>query len=170
MEISMLLEDLKRIIPEGQKVPFSDKAIIDREQVIGMIDEMIFKLPDELKQAQWITKAREQIIEEAQKDAAEIVKEAESRIISMIDEHEITKKAYEKKDEIMLEANNQYREMKEGTNNYIDGILENLELSMVSLGKSIASIEQEFGKTINSMEDAVNTEIEKIRNDRKELK
>ena len=60
--------------------------------------------------------------------------------------------------------------MKEGTNNYIDGILENLELSMVSLGKSIASIEQEFGKTINSMEDAVNTEIEKIRNDRKELK
>ena len=92
MEISMLLEDLKRIITEGQKVPFSDKAIIDREQVIGMIDEMIFKLPDELKQAQWITKAREQIIEEAQKDAAEIVKEAESRIISMIDEHEINKK------------------------------------------------------------------------------
>ena len=170
MEISMLLEDLKKIISESQKVPFSDKIIVDKEQLTGMIDEMIFKLPDELKQAQWITKAREQILEEAQKDAAEIIKEAEDRILSMVDEHEITKKAFEKKDEIMLEANNQYREMKEGAKSYIDGILENIEVSMVELGKSLSNIEQEFGKNISNMEQTVNSEIERIKNNRQELK
>ena len=48
------------------------------------------------------------------------MKEAENRIISMIDEHEITKKAYSKKDEIIEEANQRYREITQGTNKYVE--------------------------------------------------
>ena len=39
------------------------------------------------------------------KEAEDIVKEAENRIISMIDEHEITRKAYEQKAQIIETAN-----------------------------------------------------------------
>ena len=159
MEISIFLENLKNLIKEGQKVPFSDKVIINREEAVGMIDEMIFKLPDELKQAEWITKERERIIAEAQKDADEIIKEAEMTIISRIDEHEITKKAYQKKDQLLLEANNKYREMTEATNTYVDGILQNLENNM-----------QELAKTISVLHGNVDSEIQKIEENRKQLK
>jgi len=45
----------------------------------------------------------------------------------MIDEHEITKKAYDKKTEIIADANEMYREITQGTNTYVDGILANIE-------------------------------------------
>ena len=100
MEIFTLLETLEDILEKSKSLPFTDKSIIEKEQFLDIIKEIRLKLPDELKQAKWIKEERERIINEAQKDADDIVKEAENRIISMIDEHEITRKAYDKKTEI----------------------------------------------------------------------
>ena len=62
-----------------------------------LIKEIRLKMPEDLKQAKWVREERERILEEARKEAEDVVKEAENRIIAMIDEHEITKKAYEQK-------------------------------------------------------------------------
>jgi len=95
--------------------------------MLEIIKEIRLKLPEELKQAKWVKEERQRILVEAQKEADGIVKEAENRIISMIDEHEITRKAYEKKVEIIETANEMSREITKGTKDYADGILENLE-------------------------------------------
>ena len=97
MEIFTLLETLEDLIENSKKVPLSEKCIIDQEEVLDLIKEIRLKLPDELKQAKWVKEERERILAEAKKEADDVVKEAENRIISMIDEHEITKKAYEQK-------------------------------------------------------------------------
>ena len=159
MEIFTLLETLEDIIGKSKTVPFTEKCIIERNQFLDIIKEIRLKLPDELKQAKWIKEERERIIGEAHKDANDIVKEAENRIISMIDEHEITKKAYEKKNEIIADANDMYREITQGTNTYVDEILANIENNMV-----------ELGKTVNSVELSIQNALETIQNNRKELK
>ena len=97
MEIFTLLETLEDILERSRRLPFTEKVITDKTEILDIIREIRLKLPDELKQAKWIKEERERIIAEAQKDADDIVKEAENSINSMIDEHEITKKAYEKK-------------------------------------------------------------------------
>ena len=55
------------------------------------------------------------------------VKEAENRIIAMIDEHEITRKAYDQKTEIIETANEMSREISKGTKEYADSLLANTE-------------------------------------------
>ena len=97
MEIFTLLENLEDILERGKSVPFTNKTIVEKEELLDIIKEIRLKLPDELKQAKWIKEERQRILVEAQKEADEVVKEAENRIISMIDEHEITRKAYEQK-------------------------------------------------------------------------
>ena len=84
-------------------------------------------MPDELKQAKWVKEERGRILVEAKKEADGIVKEAENRIISMIDEHEITRKAYEQKAQIIETANEMSREISKGTKDYADNILEKVE-------------------------------------------
>ena len=159
MEIYALLEAIKEIINNSKSVPFmADKCIVERRQITDILEEINNKMPDELKQAKWIKEERERIIAEAQKDANDIVKEAENRIIAMIDEHEITKKAYEKKDEIIADANEMYRDIKQKTNNYIDEILANIEGNLGELGKSI-----------NNVELSIQQALETIQNNRKEL-
>lgn len=159
MEIFTLLETLEDILESGKSIPFSDKILVEKEQLLDIIKEIRLKLPEELKQAKWIKEERERIIAEAQKDADDIVREAENRIISMIDEHEITKKAYDKKTEIIADANEMYREITKGTNDYVDGILANIENNMLELGKSL-----------NNVEMTIQNAVETIQNNRKELK
>ena len=159
MEIFTLLETLEDILDKSKTLPFTDKSIVEKEQFLDIIIEIRLKLPDELKQAKWIKEERERIIEEAQKDADDIVKEAENRIISMIDEHEITRKAYDKKTEIIADANEMYREITQGTTTYVDGILANIENNMLELGKTLSGVEM-----------SIQNALETIQNNRKELK
>lgn len=146
MEIFELLESLEDLIERSRNLPFSAKGIIDKDEMLDLIKEIRLKLPDELKQAKWVKEERQRIIVEAQKEADGIVKEAENRIISMIDEHEITRKAYDQKAEIIETANEMSREITKGTKDYADGILENLENAIndinISIAKALETIEQ----------------------------
>ena len=130
MEIFTLLETLEDIMEKSRNVPFSNKCIVDKEEILDIIKEIRLKLPEEIKQAKWVKEERQRILVEAQKEADGIIKEAENRIISMIDEHEITRKAYEKKVEIIETANEMSREIKTGTEEYADGVLAGIVVAL----------------------------------------
>ena len=136
MEIFTLLETLEEILEQSKKLPFTDKAVVDKEAILEVIKEIRLKLPDELKQAKWIKEER--------KEANDIVKEAETRIISMIDEHEITKKAYEQKAQIIETANEMSREISQGTKEYADNVLGSIQTALEDALKVIQNNRKEL--------------------------
>ena len=144
MEIFTLLETLEDIMEKSRNVPFSNKCIVDKEEILDIIKEIRLKLPEEIKQAKWVKEERQRILVEAQKEADGIIKEAENRIISMIDEHEITRKAYEKKVEIIETANEMSREIKTGTEEYADGVLAGIEVALEDALKVIKNYRKEL--------------------------
>lgn len=145
MEIFTLMETLEEAIENSKKFPFSsDKGIVDKEELLDIIKEIRLKLPDELKQAKWVKEERARILLEAQKEADDIVKEAENRIIAMIDEHEITRKAYEQKAQIIETANEMSREVFRGTKEYADNMLEKIELSLEDALRTIRNNRDEL--------------------------
>ena len=144
MEIFTLLEALEDILENSKNIPFSNKGIIDKEEILEIIKEIRIKLPDELKQAKWVKEERQRILVEAQKEADDIVKEAENRIIAMIDEHEITRKAYEQKAEIIETANEMSREISKGTKDYADNILQGIEVALEDALKVIQNNRKEL--------------------------
>ena len=144
MEIFTLLETLEDLLERSKAIPFSGKAVVDKEEMLEIIKEIRLKLPDELKQAKWVKEERQRIIEEAQREADGIVKEAENRIISMIDEHEITRKAYEQKAEIIETANEMSREISKGTKDYADNVLLELESTLEEALKTIQNNRKEL--------------------------
>ena len=144
MEIFTLLDELEEYLEGAKTVPFTNKCIVDKEEILDIIKEIRLKLPDELKQAKWIKEERNRILVEAQKEAEGIVKEAENRIISMIDEHEITRKAYEQKAEIIETANEMSREISKGTKDYADSILLNIETALQNALETIQNNRREL--------------------------
>ena len=144
MEIFTLLETLEDILERSKTLPFTEKAVIDKEEFFEIIKEIRLKLPEELKQAKWVKAERERILEQANKEANDVVKEAENRIISMIDEHEITKKAYEQKAEIIEAANEMSREISNGTKEYADNVLQGIEVALEDALKIIQNNRKEL--------------------------
>lgn len=127
MEILTLLEKLEDLLEQSITIPVIGKAVVDKKDIHDIIKEIRLKLPDEIKQAKWVKEERQKILLEAQKEGNNILKDAENRIISMIDEHEITKKAYEQGNEIVANAQKTAREIRVGTKEYANGILEKVE-------------------------------------------
>ena len=144
MEIFTLLETIEELLENSKTVPFTNKGIINKEEILDIIKEIRIKLPEELKQAKWVKEERTRILIEAQKEADDIVKEAENRIISMIDEHEITRKAYAQKAEIIETANEMAREISNGTKEHADALLEKIENVLGETLKTIQNNRKEL--------------------------
>ena len=144
MEIFTLLENIEDILEKSKGMPFSNKVMVDKEEILEIISELRLKLPEELKQAKWVKEERQRILVEAQKEADGIVKEAENRIIAMIDEHEITRKAYDQKTEIIETANEMSREISKGTKEYADSVLAGIEVALQDAMKVIQNNRKEL--------------------------
>ena len=69
MEIFTLLDELEEYLEGRNSIPFTNKVLVDKEEILDIIKEIRLKLPDELKQAKWIKEERERIIAEAHQDA-----------------------------------------------------------------------------------------------------
>ena len=143
MEIFNLLETIEDMLENSKTLPFTSKAVLDKDELLDIIKEIMLKLPEELKQAKVIKEEHDRIIEKANEEAKEIVKDAENRIISMIDEHEITKKAYDQKNKIIENANDLAREISNGTKAYADNILAGVQVTLEDALKVIQNNRKE---------------------------
>ena len=127
MENTTVFESLENLVERAISLPFMGKCLVNREEILEIIQDIRLKLPDELKQAKWVSEERARILAEAQQEADNIVQGAEGRIAAMVDEHEICRKAYEQAEVIVTNAKKNAREIRLGTREYADNILNKVE-------------------------------------------
>ena len=144
MEILNLLEKLEDELETGFTIPLTSTAIVNREEILEIIRDIRLKLPEEIKQAKWVKEERQRILIEAQKEAAEIVKEAENRIISMIDTNEITRKSYEQANDMVISAERKCKEIRQGALEYADDVLLGIEETLKSTYMELHKNRQEL--------------------------
>ncbi len=130
MEFLDLVDELEEVLEKGFDIPLVKKTIVDKERVIEILEDMRLQLPDELKAARDVVANSKKIKEDAQKQAEAKIKEVEHKIVSLIDEHEITKRANENADEIIQKAQKESREIKLASYKYVDEMLERVEMDI----------------------------------------
>ena len=76
MTVEEILELMDELLDKSSSVPFSQKKMIDVEQMREYIDSIRLNLPGEIKRAKDMTRDKKNILTEANKEAEEIVKKA----------------------------------------------------------------------------------------------
>ncbi|MBQ7667906.1 MAG: ATPase [Clostridia bacterium] len=127
MEIFNMLERLEDLVDNAWSVPLTGRTMVKKKEVTELLKEIRVALPDEIKQAKWIKEERQRFLFEAQQEAQTIIKDAENRIVSMIDESEITRKSYEQANETIINAQKTARDIREGSIDYADEVLSKME-------------------------------------------
>ncbi len=125
MEILQLVDEIEDVVEKSYSL--FGYTITHKEDLLTMIDEIRLKMPDELKQARWVKEERERILAEAKAEADKIVKDTQDKVIALIDEHEITRSAKEKANQILDEARRQEAEMHRNAIAYADSLLERID-------------------------------------------
>lgn len=95
MSIDEILELMDGLLDNSSSVPFSNKKMIDCEQMREYIDSIRMNLPGEIKRAKDMAKDQKNIIANANKEAEEIIRKAEERAKVLVSEQEIIKQATE---------------------------------------------------------------------------
>lgn len=146
MDILELISELEEKIDSSLEIPFIKKAFVNKEELMNLIGDISLQLPDEVRMAKQIAEDRTRILADAQKQADLIIKNAEQKIISMVDEHEITKRATEQADEIIAKAQKNARDIRIGTLEYSDNMLAQLENSLKAMSDSIKQSRSDLRK------------------------
>ena len=139
MDIMALIDRIEEIVDNARAVPFRTSKMVDPDKVYEIVDEIRAQYPDELKQARWIVKERQEMLEEAEKEANRILEEARDRAQALANETEVVRLAESQAADIMDKARTQEREIRLGAEDYADEMLANLE---GNLGKLLTAVQR----------------------------
>ncbi len=127
MDIMEIIDMMEETITKASSVPLTGKIMMDKDELLDFLQEMRLVYPEELKEAKWVKTERQRILDEAEERADAIKKSAEETQERLIDEHEITRQAYEKAEAIRDMSERDAREIKMDTDRYVDEILADAE-------------------------------------------
>src|SRR5512132_579488 len=101
MDVLVLIDKLDDLVHNAKPVPLTDQVRVDKEEIYDILDQMRATIPEEIKQARWIVKERQEMLAEAKRAAERIIEDARAR------EREIRLGAEDYADEILntLEVN-----------------------------------------------------------------
>jgi len=139
MDVLVLIDKLDDLVHNARQVPLTDTVRVDKEEIYDLLDQMRATIPEEIKQARWIVKERQEMLAEAKREAERIVKEARERQGQLIAEEEVTKQAERAAEDIIDDARAREREIRLGAEDYADEILNTLE---VNLSKFISAVQR----------------------------
>src|SRR5579871_3322628 len=120
MDVLVLIDKLDDLVHNAKPMPLTDQVRVDKEEIYDILDQMRATIPEEIKQARWIVKERQEMLAEAKREAERIVKQAERGA-----------------EDIIEDARAREREIRLGAEDYADEILNTLE---VNLSKFIAAV------------------------------
>ena len=93
-------------------------------------DRMRSTIPEEIKQARWIVKERQEMLAEAKQEAERIFTEAQERADRLASETEVVHLAERNAQQTMEDARERERETRLGAEDYADEVLGNLEINL----------------------------------------
>ena len=130
MDVLVLIDKLDDIIHNARSVPLTDSVMIDREEMYDILDQMRSTIPEEIKQARWIVKERQEMLAEAKQEAERVLTEAQERAARLASETEVVHLAERNAQQTMEDARERERETRLGAEDYADEVLGNLEINL----------------------------------------
>lgn len=139
MDVLVLIDKLDDLVHNAKPVPLTDQVRVDKEEIYDLLDQMRATIPEEIKQARWIVKERQEMLAEAKREAERIVKEAREEQLRLVGQEDVVKQAENHAEDIIEEARAREREIRLGAEDYADDILNTLE---VNLEKFLAAVQR----------------------------
>src|SRR6201747_3031233 len=109
MDVLVLIDKLDDLVHNAKTVPMTGTVRVDQEEIYDILDQMRATIPEEIKQARWIVKERQEMLAEAKREAERIVKDARETQDELVGEQEVTRQAERAADEIVEDARGRER-------------------------------------------------------------
>ena len=123
IRVMTLLDDLEEILANASKVPFSEKAIVDSDEIRSIVDDIRLSMPKDIQQAKWVKDEQDRILNEARGEYDKVIIAAKKQAEYLVENDIIKKEAEKRADALISEAENHSRYIKLRSYEYVDKLL-----------------------------------------------
>jgi len=130
VDVLVLIERLDELVQNAKAVPLTEQVRLDRDEIFGLLDEMRATIPDEVKQARWLVKQRQETLAEAMREADRVVADAREQASRVSAQTEIVRLAEREADAMIADARRRANSLLSEVDDWADGTLALLEVNL----------------------------------------
>lgn len=151
--IEDIIGSLYDMVQDARAMPLAaDKCILERDRVLDMLDEIIAQLPGELKQSRTIVESRNELINQARREAEGIIRQAEEQARQMVTKEAIYAEAKKRSEELVGQTQSRINQLRKAGNEYMDDALRQTEETITKALNEVRDTRMKFRTVTEAQE------------------
>lgn len=137
MEVHDKIAEIVALVDSARTMPMSSTAMVNKQQLLILLDEVREGLPANLTAAEAVLGQREALLIEARGNAERVLANARSEQARLVADHAVTQAARLEGDEILRQAREQAENIRSDADDYVDAKLARLEISAARIVETV---------------------------------
>ena len=134
-----LLRRVIDIIATARTMPLSNSPMVNRDEIIELLEESLNRLPDELRPARWMLRERDEVVGRTKREAEDIVDAARAQAERMVQRTEVVRAAELRARQVVEAAESESRRMRHETEDFCDQRLASFEIVLEKVARTVAN-------------------------------
>jgi cell division septum initiation protein DivIVA len=134
-----LLDRLQRTVEQARAVPVSASCVVNREELLALVEDLRAALPQALDRARSVLADRQGVVEQGRTEAERLLAEADAQRRALVAGTEVVKAAEQEAARIREQARAEADAVRAEVEEYADKKLANFE---VVLSKTLAAVQR----------------------------
>jgi hypothetical protein len=136
-DAEQLLRRAIDVIATAPTMPLSSSPRIDRDEIIELLEETLHRLPEEMRQARWMIKERQEFVNKTRREADELLEAARVQAERMVQRTEVVRAAEQRARQLNEAAESDARRLRHETEDFLDQRLGSFEILLDKLNKTV---------------------------------
>ena len=128
LSVMILLDRLEELLVG--RLRLAGRSWVDAEAGLELVEKIRTTLPDEIREAEWLTSEKTRLLYEAQEEAKRILRDAENYAAKLVQESQVIRQAEQEAEEVLAAARDEAAAIEEEARDYARRI-------MMQLGESL---------------------------------
>ena len=127
-DVETLLHRVADLVGNARPMPLSASVMINRDEVLELLEEALGRLPEELRSARWLLKERDDFLAKMHREGDDILDQARARAERMVQRTEVVRTAQHTARTIVDEADAEARRLRHEAEDFCDQKLAQFEI------------------------------------------
>jgi vacuolar-type H+-ATPase subunit H len=132
-----LIRSALDLVQTAKAMPLSASVLVSREELAELLQDALDRMPDELRQARWLLKERDEFLAEKGREAEALLEDVRVQAERMVQRTEIVRQANHVAQRILDDANEEARRLRHEAEDYADQKLASFEIVLDRTMKTV---------------------------------
>jgi hypothetical protein len=143
-DVEHMLRRLHDLVASARPMPLSTSVMVNRDEVLDLLDETIERLPDELRAARWLLKEREEYLAKVKREGEDILDQARTRAERMVQRTSVVKASEARARKIVEAATEEAGRIRNEVDDFCDQKLASFEIVLERTMKMVGAGRQKL--------------------------